>query len=57
MDAEEELADDARYTPEYQELYRQQKEKTELMSADANGKHAMLYAMSWSGPDDKLSEA
>ena len=39
----EELADDARYTPEYQELYRRRKEKIERVFADAKEKHAMRY--------------
>ena len=39
----EELADDARYTPEYAELYRQRKEKIERVFADAKEKHAMRY--------------
>lgn len=39
----EELADDARYTPEYQELYQKRKEKIERVFADAKEKHAMRY--------------
>ena len=39
----EELADDARYTPEYMELYRLRKEKIERVFADAKEKHAMRY--------------
>lgn len=39
----EDMADDARYTPEYQELYRQRKEKIERVFADAKEKHAMRY--------------
>ena len=39
----EELADDARYTPEYQELYRRRKETIERVFADAKEKHAMRY--------------
>ena len=39
----EELADDARYTPEYKELYRKRKEKIERVFADAKEKHAMRY--------------
>jgi len=37
----EELADDARYTPEYQELYAKRKETIERVFADAKEKHAM----------------
>ena len=39
----EELAEDARYTPEYQELYRKRKETIERVFADAKEKHAMRY--------------
>ena len=39
----EELADDARYTPEYQELYARRKETIERVFADAKEKHAMRY--------------
>ena len=39
----EELADDARYTPEYKELYKQRKETIERVFADAKEKHAMRY--------------
>ena len=39
----EELADDARYTPEYQKLYRKRKETIERVFADAKEKHAMRY--------------
>ena len=39
----EELADDARYTPKYKELYRQRKETVERVFADAKEKHAMRY--------------
>ena len=39
----EELADDARYTPKYKELYRQRKETIERVFADAKEKHAMRY--------------
>ena len=39
----EDLADDARYTPEYQELYRQRKEKIARVFAAAKEKHAMRY--------------
>lgn len=38
-----ELAEDARYTPEYKELYRERKEKIERVFADAKEKHAMRY--------------
>ena len=39
----EELADDARYTPKYQRLYKQRKETIERVFADAKEKHAMRY--------------
>ncbi len=39
----EELADDARYTPEYKALYARRKETIERVFADAKGKHAMRY--------------
>ena len=39
----EELADDARYTPEYKELYAKRKETIERVFADAKEKHAMRY--------------
>ena len=39
----EELADDARYTPEFQELYKKRKETIERTFADAKEKHAMRY--------------
>ncbi len=39
----EELADDARYTPEYEELYKKRKETIERVFADAKEKHAMRY--------------
>ena len=39
----EELADDARYTPEYRELYKKRKETIERNFADAKEKHAMRY--------------
>ena len=39
----EELADDARYTPEYADLYRLRKEKIERVFADAKEKHAMRF--------------
>ncbi len=39
----EELAEDARHTPEYRELYRRRKETIERVFADAKEKHAMRY--------------
>ncbi len=39
----EELADDARCTPEYQALYAKRKETIERVFADAKEKHAMRY--------------
>ena len=39
----EELADDARDTPKYQELYKKRKETIERVFADAKEKHAMRY--------------
>ena len=39
----EELADDARYTPKYRELYKRRKETIERVFADAKEKHAMRY--------------
>ena len=39
----EELADDARYVPEYQDLYKKRKETIERAFADAKEKHAMRY--------------
>mgnify|MGYP000884142034 CR=1 FL=1 len=39
----EELADDARYTPEYRALYERRKETIERVFADAKEKHAMRY--------------
>ena len=39
----EDLADDARYTPKYQELYKRRKETIERVFADAKEKHAMRY--------------
>lgn len=39
----EELADDARYTPEHKELYKRRKETIERVFADAKEKHAMRY--------------
>ncbi len=37
------LADDARYTPEYKDLYAKRKETIERVLADAKEKHAMRY--------------
>ena len=39
----EELADDARYTPQYRDLYAKRKETIERVFADAKEKHAMRY--------------
>lgn len=39
----EEMADDARYTPEYRSLYERRKESIERVFADAKEKHAMRY--------------
>lgn len=39
----EELADDARYTPEYRKLYKRRKETIERIFADAKERHAMHY--------------
>ena len=39
----EELADDARYTPKYQVLYKRRKETIERVFADAKEKYAMRY--------------
>lgn len=39
----EELAEDARYTQEYQALYKKRKETIERIFVDAKGKHAMRY--------------
>ncbi|MEY8317581.1 transposase [Oscillospiraceae bacterium 50-58] len=39
----EELADDARYTPEYKDLYAKRKETIERVFADAKEKHAVRY--------------
>ncbi|BAL00729.1 putative transposase for insertion sequence element [Oscillibacter valericigenes Sjm18-20] len=39
----EDVADDARYTPEYQALYAKRKETIERVFADAKEKHAMRY--------------
>ena len=39
----EELADDARYTPEYKDLYAKRKETIERVFADAKEKHGMRY--------------
>ena len=41
----EELADDARYTPAYAQLYKCRKETIERVFADAKEKHAMRYTM------------
>ena len=41
----EELADDARYTPGYQELYAKRKETIERVFADAKEKHGMRYTL------------
>ena len=38
-----ELAEDARHTPKYKELYKARKEKIERVFADAKEKHAMRY--------------
>ena len=38
-----ELAEDARYTPEYKALYEKRKEKIERVFADAKEKHGMRY--------------
>ena len=38
-----ELAEDARYTPEYKALYEKRKEKIERVFADAKEKHAMRF--------------
>ena len=39
----EDLADDVRYTPQYQKLYKRRKETIERVFADAKEKHAMRY--------------
>ena len=39
----EKLADDARYTPKYRNLYARRKETIERVFADAKEKHAMRY--------------
>ena len=39
----EELAEDARHTPKYRDLYKQRKETIERVFADAKEKHAMRY--------------
>ena len=39
----EEMADNARYTPVYQKLYKKRKETIERVFADAKEKHAMRY--------------
>ena len=41
----EELANDARYSPKYQELYAKRKETIERVFADAKEKHAMRYTL------------
>ena len=41
----EKLADDARYTPKYQELYAKRKETIERVFADAKEKHGMRYTL------------
>ena len=41
----EELADDARYTPEYQKLYAKRKETIERVFADAKETHGMRYTL------------
>lgn len=38
-----ELCEDIRYTPKYQKLYKERKEKIERVFADAKEKHAMRY--------------
>lgn len=38
-----EMAEDARHTPEYKQLYEQRKEKIERVFADAKEKHGMRY--------------
>ena len=41
----EELADDARYTPQYKDLYAKRKETIERVFADAKDKHGMRYTL------------
>ena len=41
----EELADDARYTPQYRDLYAKRKETIERVFADAKEKHGMRYTL------------
>ena len=41
----EDLADDARYTPEYKDLYAKRKETIERVFADAKEKHGMRYTL------------
>ena len=41
----EELADDARYTPRYRDLYSKRKETIERVFADAKQKHGMRYTL------------
>ena len=43
------FADDAYYTPEYQELYRRCKETIERVLADAKEKHTIRYAQVTTG--------
>lgn len=54
----EELADDARYTPEYRNLYKQRKETIESVFARCKRKtrHA-LYTIQRLGPGNELGEA
>ena len=44
----EELADDARYTPQYADLYRRRKETIERVFADVEEKHTMRYSLAFS---------
>ena len=53
----EELADDARYTPEYRALYAQRKETIERVFADAKEKHACVIRTTEASPGDQLGEA
>ena len=39
------LADDARYTPQYKDLYAKRKETIERVFADAKEKHGMRYTL------------
>lgn len=43
LEGVEDLADDARYIPEYQALYKHRKETIERDFADAKEKYAMCY--------------